>query len=249
MKKTILNNCTPTGADFAGSVLAGANLNQVDLTGVLTNAPLPEFYVKPLQPPSPDNPRTTLNGSVLKQSLLGIDWSMLDLSGTTIVDLPNPLSSQANPLQVKYSILTGLNHNNLSDLHLQYAVFDHAVLDNVNLNGADLSNASLIQASMHNTVLSNATLQNARMNGAQLGSLGQLFNLPAGFESHLKAGPKVDDAIRDQFKQRGIVLSAEATINTQADGRVWQLNDVGNRIMYTIRLETTDSASVLTVYK
>jgi len=249
MKKTILNNCTPTGADFSGSVLAGANLNQVDLTGVLTNAPLPEFYVKPLQPPSPDNPRTTLNGSVLKQALLGNDWSMLDLSGTTIVDLPDPLSSQAKPLQVKYSILTGLNQNNFSDLRLPYAVFDHAVLDNVNLNGADLSNASFIQASMHNTVLSNATLQNARMNGAQLGSLGQLFNLPAGFESHLKAGPKVDDAIRDQFKQRGIVLSAEATINTQADGRVWQLNDVGNRIMYTIRLETTDSASVLTVYK
>src|SRR6185369_8589903 len=58
-----------------------------------------------------------------------------------------------------------------------------------------------------------------------------------------------DDAIRDQFKQHGIVLSPEATLNTQADGRVWQLNDVGNRIMYTIRLGTTDSASVLTVYK
>ena len=60
MKKTILNQCIPTGADFSGSMLAGANLNQVDLTGVLANAPLPQFYTKPLQPPSPDNPRTTL---------------------------------------------------------------------------------------------------------------------------------------------------------------------------------------------
>src|SRR5262249_52484004 len=147
---------------------------------------------------------------------LGNDWSMLDLSGTTIVDLATPLSSQAKPLQVKYSILTGLNQNNLSDLSLQYAVFDNAVLDNVNLNGADLSNASMIQASMHNTVLSNATLKNAKMVGAQLGSLGQLFNLPAGYESHLKAGPQVDEALRNQFKDHGITLSGNATLNTLA---------------------------------
>lgn len=249
MKKAILDNSTATGADFSGSVLAGANLKRVDLTGVLTNAPLPEFYVKPLQPPSLDNPRTTLNGSCLKQSLLGNDWSMLDLSGTTIIGLATPLSSKANPLQVKYSILNGLNHNNLSDLSLQYAVFDHSVLDNVNLNGADLSNASFIQASMHNTVLSNATLKNANMTGAQLGSLGNVFNLPAGYESHLKAGPQVDDAIREQFKLNGITLSANATLNTLAADRVWQLNDAGNRIMYTIRLETTDSAQALTVFK
>ena len=33
-------------------------------------------------------------------------------------------------------------------------------------------------------------------------------------------------------------------------GRVWQLNDVGNKILYTIRLETTsDTTQALTVYK
>ena len=249
MKKTILNNCNPKGADFSGSVLAGAHLDKVDLTGVLTNAPLPQFYAKPLQPPSADNPRTTLNGSVLKHALLGNDWSMLDFSGTTIVDLTEPVSSEKNPLQVQHSIVTGLNQNRLSDLSLQYAVFEHSVLDNVNLNGADLSSASFIQARMHNTVLSNATLKNAKMTGAQLGSLGQLFDLPAGFESHLKTGPKIDDAIRDQFKQHGFTLSAEATVNTQEEGRVWPLNDVGNRVMYTVRLETTNSSPVLTVYK
>jgi uncharacterized protein YjbI with pentapeptide repeats len=249
MRNAILDNCTPTGADFSGSVLAGAKLNRVDLTGVLANAPLPEFYLKPLQPPSTDNPRTTFNGSCLKHSLLGNDWSMLDLSGTTIIDLATPLSSQAKPLQVKYSIVTGLNQNNLSDLNLQYAAFDHAILDNVNLNGADLSNASFIQASMHNTVLSNATLKNAQLSGAQLGSLGQLFNLPAGYESHLKAGPQVNDALRDQFKQHGITLSANATLNTLAADRAWQVNDAGHRIMYTVRLDASDSSQVLTVYK
>src|SRR5262249_17538601 len=34
-----------------------------------------------------------------------------------------------------------------------------------------------------------------------------------------------------------------------ATDRVWQLNDVGNRIMYTVRLETTESSQVLIVYK
>jgi uncharacterized protein YjbI with pentapeptide repeats len=250
MKSAILNNCIPTGADFSGSVLAGANLNQVDLTGVLVNSPLPEFYTKPLQPPSPDNPRTTLAGSCIKQSLLGNDWSMLDLTGATIVDLSSPLSSEARPLVAKYSVLTSFNQNNLSDLCLQYAVFDNAKLDSVNLNGADLSNASLIQASMHGTVLSNATLKNANMTGAQLGSLGHVFTLPADYEKDLSAGPPVDTALRDQFVVHGITLSANAVLNTLATGRVWQLNDVGNRIIYTVRLETTsDSTQVLNVYK
>ena len=249
MKGTILNDTTLTGTDFSGSVLAGAKMNQLDLTGVLVNAPLPQFYVKPLQPPSPDNPRTNLTGSCLKQSLLDSDWSMLDLTGATIVDLPTPLSSQTKPLTARYSVLTTLNHNNFSDLGLQYAVFDHAVLDNVNLNGADLSNASLIQASMHGTVLSNATLKNAVMTGAQLGSLSSLFTLPAGYENHLNAGPTVDGPLRDQFAQHGIKLSDNASLNKQAPNRVWQLNDAGNNVIYTIRLETSDSTSVLTVYK
>ena len=133
------------------------------------------------------------------------------------MDLSSPLSSQAKPLQAKYSILTGLNQNNLSDLSLQYAAFDNAVLDNVNLNGADLTNASFIQASMHNTVLSNATLKNANMTGAQLGSLGHLFTLPAGYEAHLKLGQRWTMPLRDQFAQHGITLSADATLNTLAD--------------------------------
>ena len=146
MKRTILNNCILPGADFSGSVLAGAQLNGVDLVGVLANAPLPEFSTRPLQPPSPDNPRTSFVGSRLKQSLIDSDWSMLDLTGATISDLSSPLSSQARPLTARYSVLTTLNHNDLSDLSLQYAAFDYAVLDLVNLDGADLRNASFIQA-------------------------------------------------------------------------------------------------------
>ena len=246
LKKAQLDNCIVVGTDFSGSHLAGANLSHLDLTRVVAN-PIPELYTKPLQPPSADNPRTTLAGSRLNQSLVDSDWSMLDLTGATILNLSKPLSTQTKPLQVKYSILTALNQNKLSDLSLQYAVFDNAVLDTVNLNGADLTNASLIQASMHGTVLSNATLKNANMAGAQLGSLAQLFTLPAGYDEHLHAGPTVGDALRNLFAHHGITLSETAALDKQAANRVWQLNDVGNDIIYTVRLED-ESSQVLNVF-
>ena len=248
LKKAQLNNCIVVGTDFSGSNLAGANLNHLDLTAVVAN-PIPELYIKPLQPPSPDNPRTTFNGSKLKQSFIGSDWSMLDLTGATILDLSSPLSSENKPLQVRQSILTGLNQNNLGDLSLQHAVFDNSVLDDVNLNGSDLTNATFIQANMHGTVLSNATLKNANMTGAQLGSLGHLFTLPDGYDARLKAGP-ADEVLRDQFAQQGIKLSESAMLNTPEPGRVWEFNDLDNNIVYTMRLEMkSDATEVLTVYK
>jgi hypothetical protein len=85
------------------------------------------------------------------------------------------------------------------------------------------------------------------MTGAQLGGLDHLFTLPAGYETHLNAGPKVDDALRTQFAQHGIRLSANAALNKQAPDRVWQLNDVDSKTIYTIRLEG-DSSPVLTVF-
>lgn len=247
MRRAILNNCTLPGADFSGSGLAGANLNHVDLTDVVAN-PIPELYINPLQPPSSDNRRTTFVGSRLKQSLIGNDWSMLDLTGATILNLSTPLSSQTEPLWAKYSILTSLNQNNFSDLLLQYAVFDNAVLDSVNLNGSDLTNASFIQASMHGTVLSDATLKNANLTGAQLGALSDLFTLSPSFEKDLNAGPAVDTALRNQFAEHGITLSATTMLNTLALGRVWQLNDEGNKVIYTVRLES-DLSQGFKIYK
>lgn len=249
MRRAIFDSFTTTlGTDFAGSNLAGAKLSQMDLTGAVAN-PLPELYIKPLQPPSPDNPRTSFAGSKLKHALIGNDWSMLDLTGTTILDLSSPVSSESNPLHANFSILTRLNQDNLSELSLQHAVFDNALLDGVNLNGSDLTKASFIQASMHGTVLSNATLKNANMTGAQLGSLAQLFTLPDGYEALLNAGPAVNAELRDQFAQKGITLSETGALNALAAERVWELNDQENEITYTVRKETrSDSTQVLTVY-
>jgi hypothetical protein len=59
----------------------------------------------------------------------------------------------------------------------------------------------------------------------------------------------VDAALRGQFSQHGITLSESATLTIPAPSRVWQLNDVGNNLIYTICLETkSDNTQVLTVY-
>jgi uncharacterized protein YjbI with pentapeptide repeats len=125
------------------------------------------------------------------------------------------------------------------------------VLDGVDLNSSeqgvsDLTGASFVLASMRGTDLSGAILKGANLTGAQLGSLSQLFTLPAGYETHLIDGP-VDTALRDQFKQYGITLSATAALSTLAAGRVWQLNDVGNNRIYTVRM-ASDDTKTLTVY-
>ena len=268
-----LNDCTLTNTNFTGSTLlgthlegatfqgtilsstrlAGAIFNQSDLTSVIAN-PIPQFYSIPLAPPSLSNPRTTLSSCRLNQSLIANDWSMLDLTSSTILGLSSPLSSATKPLTARYAILKGLNNNNLVGLSLQSAVFDYAVLDGLGLNtsGAhisDLTGASFIQASMHGTNFSGSILKAADMTGAELGSLGQLFTLATSFEADLNAGSSVDAALRSQFTQNGITLSATATLSVQAPNRVWQLNDLGNNTIYTIRLETkADNTQVLTVY-
>jgi uncharacterized protein YjbI with pentapeptide repeats len=251
---THLESATFQGVIFSGTAVAGAVFKQSDLTGIFAYPDPLKFYHTPLQPPSATNPRTTLAGCRLNQSLIGNDWSMLDLSGATILDLSSPLSSAAKPLIAKYAILKGLNNNNLVGLTLQNAIFDYAVLDGVSLNSSgqgtsDLTNASLILASMHGTNLTGAILKGANMTGAQLGSLSQLFTLPGGYEANLNDGPTVDKALQDQFTQQGITLSKTSTLSTLATGRVWQLNDVGNKIIYTIRLEGgSGNVQGLTVY-
>lgn len=265
-----LTNCNLTDTDFSGTTLfgthlegvtfqrtnlsqtrfAGAVFKQSDLISITFDPayPAPQFYKKPLAPPSPTNPRTTISECTLNQSVFSNDLSMLDLTGSTLL---SPTSSPAQPLKASYSILKGLNKNNLIGLSLQNAVFDYAVMDGLALNSSgshitDLSSVSFIQASMHGTNLSGAILKGANMTGAQLGSLSQLFTLPTSFTADLNAGPTVDAALRSQFSQHGITLSANATVSVEDPNRVWRLDDLGNNTVYTIRLET--NADHLTVY-
>ena len=251
LTKADFSHCHFEGTILSNASFAGAVFEQSDLTSVIAD-PLPKFYNTPLLPPSPANPRTSLVGCRLNQSLIANDWSMLDLTGATVLNLSSPLSSAAKPLIAKYATLIGLNKNDMVALTLQNAVFDNAVLDGLGLNSSDrgtsdLTGASFILASMHGTDLSGAILKGANLSGAQLGSLSQLFTLPPGYETHLNAGLNVDSALRDQFAQHGITLSATATLTILETGRVWRLNDAGNNQIYTVRLEA-GNVKTLTVY-
>ena len=271
MDGALLTNCTLTNTNFTGSTLIGAQLDgatftgttlsntklakavfrQADLTSVVAN-PVPQFYNKPLAPPSPANPRTSLAGCRLKHALLGNDWSMLDLTDATIQDLSAPLSTADKKLQASYAILKGVNKNNLVGLTIQNAVFDYAMLDGLGLNTSgpqisDLSCASFIQASMHGTNLSGAVLKGANMKGAQLGALSVLFTLPAGNERLLNTGSGL--VLSYEFAKHGITLPPTAKLNILSPNRVWELHDEVNNQTYMIRLESgTDNVQVLTAY-
>ena len=252
---THIENAIFWDTDLSLAHLVGIIIKKGDLISTTFDA-VPEFYNKPLAPPSPDNPRTVFSGCRFNQSQIGNDWSMLDLTGATIQYISSPLSSPTNPLKANYSILSGLiltgqDDNSFVGLSLQSAVFDYAVLDGLGFNSSgdqitDLSGASFIQASMHGTNFSGAILKGANLTGAQLGSLGKLFTLPTTFVADLNAGPNVDAALRTQFTQHGITLSTTATVSIQSPNRVWQLDDLGTNTIYTIRLET--NADNLTVY-
>jgi uncharacterized protein YjbI with pentapeptide repeats len=243
LTKALLNNCTMVKTDLSGSNLSGAKLDEVNLTGVVIGTSLPKFCTNPDQAPSATDRRTTFFKATLNQSLLGLQFSKLDLSGATLKFEPQVYTDK-HFITAKHSILTGLNENNLNKAKLQYAVFDYAVLNSVDLSGADLTSASFQFASLHHADLSGATLKGAKFNGAQLGSLSQLFTLPAGFETHLKTGT-VDADLKNQFLHNGVTLSDAATVSSVAADRVWQVTDSGHAT-YTIRLE--GDPPVLTVY-
>lgn len=132
-----LTECGMAGVDLTGTRLAGTNFTGVDLTS--TTMPLP--LTQSTDPHAP----TIFARATLPHSVIGLNWSCLDLTETTIVGLPTDL--------------TGLN--------AMQAILTHRTFDNFTLNGANFSKATLV-----NTVFSNALLRNkplfagANMTGA-----------------------------------------------------------------------------------
>lgn len=229
LNRTILSNATLDGGDFSN-----CDLRTVISDGVTTVSAQSQPLV--------------FNGAKLNFPLIKYNWRWMDVRNATIEQLPQVLSSVSNPLNATGAKLSGLNQNNLRMVTLEHAVFDYSLLDNMDLSDSDLTGASLIQTSLHGATLTNVKLPDANLTGAQLGALGHLFTLSTSFETDLNAGPNVDAALRGQFTQNGITLSSTATLETKAAGRVWELNDVGNKVVYTIRLETQSSGQVLIVY-
>jgi uncharacterized protein YjbI with pentapeptide repeats len=240
-------NATLTSADMPGASMKNtAFVNSTINGGDFSNCDLTSVDAGSSKVVSTQSQPVLFNGAKLNFSLVGHNWEWMDLRNATVYGLPEPLSSSTTRLKATGAKLSGLNQDSLKGMKLEHAVLDYSLLDGLDLSGAHLTGASFIQASMHGTNLTGAILKGARMTGAQLGSLSQLFTLETSFEHDLNAGP-VDAALRGQFSQHGITLSESATLTILASSRVWQLNDVGNKIY--IRLETkSDNTQVLTVY-
>lgn len=132
-----VTRCRLGGADLAGTDLSGLDLTEVDLSGLK-------------HPTDPKQP-TNLQRSTVPFSSLGLDWSCLDLSGSTINDLP-----------------LNLTDLNATGAHLTRIVFDRHVLDGAVFDGANLDGASFAAARMHTATFSSAILTNAAFSGAML---------------------------------------------------------------------------------
>jgi uncharacterized protein YjbI with pentapeptide repeats len=240
--------CDLTGADFTGATLAGLDLQSATLSGaVMAGLDLTVLaassYRKPPALAGTSTRLTQMSGSTIPAAFLNNRWQWIDLRNATIPDLPQSITK----LQAAGAKLSGLNKNVLTGISLQIATLDNALLDGLSLSGADLKGASLIDASLHGATLTNTKLPGANLSGSQLGSLGHLFTLPSSAEAALN-GAQVS-VLAPFFKQNGITLSSNVTIETLAANRVWQLNDAGNHVAYTIRLETqSGNTQVLTVY-
>lgn len=162
-----LSKATLSGANLSGVNLAGTNFTGQDLSGVTFSSPLQ-------QSTNPDLP-TIFASCILPYAVIGLNWSCLDLTGTTLTGLPKNL--------------TGLN---ASGARRPGANFTGFTLDGANFTGATLSGAEFTQASLLkqvnfkgallvSAVFNHAVLDQASFYAAALG--GVKLNEAANFSN------------------------------------------------------------------
>lgn len=257
------------GADFAWAVLCGTKLTSANLSGanlqnanlqgaILTNSDLTnaqmqgtcfdntdttsaKFSLPPAFSHDPTNATSFVNAT-LDYNVLGKNWSYLNLSQATFINLPLDLSD----LQAVYTLLKGftqlqsrkltranftnadLSAANLIYANLSNANFTNATLTAANLSRANLTGATLQNAFLYGTQLSYATLDDAKLKGAQLGSAQVPFTLLLEFQESLDQA-QITDALRQFFAQKNMKLSAEANLTVQQTGHKWLIIDGKNK--------------------
>jgi uncharacterized protein YjbI with pentapeptide repeats len=154
-------------ADLSNATLYGTNFTGLDLTKVIFSAPLKR---------SADltNP-TIFTGCTLPYAVIGLDWSNLDLTSTTIVGLPTDLTGLT-----AVGVHCGGGH--FEGYILDGANFSHAHLDNANFAGAKIRNrGSFVSAQLTGAVFTGAVLEEADYTSALLGGVSADKNAVLSF--------------------------------------------------------------------
>jgi uncharacterized protein YjbI with pentapeptide repeats len=187
-----LSNTTLTGADFTNATLAGTNLSgstfnaQTKFTGATMNgtnfegcdlstaqfSSPPKFYITPLVAPTTALPLTSMKNATLPLTLIGTDWTWLDLTGATI---DGTLAKDLTGFKAQYTIFPA--QYDLSASTLDDASFAHATMHNVHLENStaanssppDFTGADLTSAQMAKVTLRHANFTTAILSGVSLG--------------------------------------------------------------------------------
>ncbi|GAA5187293.1 hypothetical protein GCM10023322_35350 [Rugosimonospora acidiphila] len=181
-----LNNTDLRGADLTAAVFTGAALNNTDLRDLSTNqktrlagADFSGTTVTSVSFPSPlssdmTGERVLLRNATASIGCLGMNWSNVDLTGATILDLPRDQNGAVQLPELVGRRMKWPNAN-LHGANLRKADLHQAVLSGANLVEADLSNADLGDAWLevtddlqHAANLSGAMLLNANFSNAHL---------------------------------------------------------------------------------
>lgn len=158
-----MKNVNLTGADLTGAKLAGVDLTGAILVGTklcgidLTTTTFP----KPLTKSTDINNRTSFANSTLPFTVTGLDWSYLDLTGTTFTNLPTNSQGQIDltNLNAEYALMSNRSFKSyiLDHANFFYAVVDGCEFTSAKLRGDTGTMVNFNGASMLNHVLMNST--------------------------------------------------------------------------------------------
>src|ERR1700722_20606979 len=198
-------NATLTGAILTGANLDGADLSSARLEGATLSTDLTK--IKFNSPPilSTDPKRlTSFKNAKLNFSLIGLNWSCLDLTDATIVGVPADLPD----LKANHMTALGID---LNSKKLVSADFSHASLAKAVFNAADLTGAVFTGAGLsganlrgQGTQLGGAHLDMAALSGAALTGV-QLIGATGVAASLTYA--ILDKAVLDKADLKGVDFS------------------------------------------
>ncbi len=164
---TQLHGAKVDGANLSGATLAGTNFTGLDLTKVTFSAPLKRSA--DLSDP------TIFTGCTLPYPVIGLDWSNLDLTSSTINGLPKDLTGL---------VAVGVHWNDgyFEEYVLDRANFAHAILKRAHFTGAKLRNAaSFASATLTGGVFTSAVLEQTDFSSAVLGGVASEPNAVLSF--------------------------------------------------------------------